>query len=71
MRGTSLALGTAAFAVACCAGLPLVIAAAGGLALGAVLGLAGLGVAVGLLALALVIRARRRACAPRAPEGRR
>lgn len=71
MRGTSLALGTAALAVACCAGLPLVIAAAGGLALGAVLGLAGLGVAVALLALALVIRTRRRACAPRAPGGRR
>jgi hypothetical protein len=70
MRGT-LTLGAAAFAVACCAGLPLVIATAGGLALGAVLGLAGLGVAAGLLAFALVIRRRRRACEPNPPEVRR
>lgn len=69
MRGGSLALGTAALAVVCCAGLPLIIAAASGLALGAVFGLAGLGVAPGLLTLALVIRARRRACAPNPSEG--
>ena len=71
MRGSSLALGTAALAVVCCAGLPLLIAAAGGVTLGAVFGLAGLAVALGLLALALVIRARRRACAPRTPEVRK
>jgi hypothetical protein len=71
MRGSSLALGTAALAVVCCAGLPLLIAAVGGLTLGAVLGLAGLAVALGLIALLLVIRARRRACSPRTPEVRK
>lgn len=58
------ALGIAAFAVLCCAGLPLVAGVLGGVALGSVLGV-GAGVLVVIVVIVLVVvRARRqRACA--------
>lgn len=63
--GTGLAaLGIGAFAVVCCAGLPLVAGVLGGVALGSVLGV-GAGVLAVVVVIALVVlRARRqRACA--------
>jgi hypothetical protein len=71
MTGTAWALAAAAVAVVCCAGLPLLIAIVGGLTLAGVLGLAGLAVALGLLALALLTRLRRRPSASQPPEVRR
>ena len=69
---TFAAVGAAAIAVACCAGLPVVAAVLGGLSFAAILGVGGGLVALtGLVgAIALVIRARhRRACPPGAgPE---
>ena len=58
------ALGIGAFAVVCCAGLPLVAGVLGGVALGSVLGV-GAGVLAVVVVIALVAaRARRqRACA--------
>ncbi len=58
------ALGIGAFAVVCCAGLPLVAAVLGGVALGSVLGV-GAGALAVIVVIALVAaRARRqRACA--------
>jgi hypothetical protein len=41
LRSASFGLGTAALAVACCAGLPLLAGAVGGLALVPVLGISG------------------------------
>ena len=77
--GTSSKTGLAAFAIAalavlCCAGGPLLAAVAGGLALGALLGISAGVVAVVVLGGLIVLRARRRrACArPRvdtAPDG--
>jgi hypothetical protein len=68
--GGLAALGAAALAIGCCVGLPLIVALAGGVAVGALLGVAAgiLGaVALGAL-IALRIRSRRRACEP--PAGR-
>gem|GEM_PF-2573694 len=58
------ALGIGAFAVVCCAGLPLLAGVLGGVALGSVLGV-GMGVlAVGVVIALVVVRARRqRVCA--------
>ena len=54
------AAGVAVFAVACCAGLPLLAALAGGVALGTLLGV-GVGVLAALVVgAALAARARRR-----------
>jgi hypothetical protein len=59
------AFGIAALAVLCCVGGPLLAAVAGGLALGALLGIASGVVAVVVLGALIVLRAsRRRACAP-------
>ncbi len=57
------ALGIGAFAVVCCAGIPLVAGVLGGVALGSVLGV-GAGVLAVVVVIALVVaRARRqRAC---------
>ena len=65
---TLLALGAAALAVVCCAGLPLLIAALGGLTLAAVLGIGAGAVVLGAIALlvAIPVRARRhRECNPK------
>jgi hypothetical protein len=58
------ALGIGAFAVVCCAGLPLVAGVLGGVALGSVLGV-GAGALAAIVVIVLVVaRARRqRACA--------
>lgn len=58
------AMGIGAFAVVCCAGLPLVAGVLGGVVLGSVLGV-GAGVLAVVVVIALVVvRARRqRACA--------
>jgi len=67
LQGTSrtgfAALGIGAFAVVCCAGIPLVAGVLGGVALGSVLGV-GAGVLAVVVVIALVVaRARRqRAC---------
>ena len=62
------AAGIGVLAVACCAGLPLLVGLAGGLALGTVLGVGAGVLAVGvLMALALVRLRRRRACGLRIP----
>lgn len=59
-QGGLAAVGVAAFAVACCASLPLLVAVAGSVAIGTVLGV-GAGVVAGLLLVALVVaRVRRR-----------
>jgi len=57
-----LAVGAAAFAVFCCAGLPLVVSLIGGLTLAGVLGVsAGVLIATAVVAGAVVVvRARRR-----------
>jgi len=58
------ALGIGAFAVVCCAGLPLVAGVLGGVALGSVLGVgAGALAAVVVIALVVVRARRQRACA--------
>lgn len=56
-------LGVTAFAVACCAALPLAAGALGGLALGAWLGIGAGLVALAVATLALVVARRRRRCA--------
>ena len=62
-RSGLAALGTAAFAIVCCAALPLVAALVGSVAVGTVLGVgAGLAAAALLVGLAVVgVRRRRRA----------
>jgi hypothetical protein len=57
------AVGLAAFAVACCAGAPLVVGVLSGVALGTLVGV-GVGVAalVAMLAAGIVVIRRRRAC---------
>jgi ABC-type Co2+ transport system permease subunit len=63
----ALAVGAAAFAVFCCAGLPLVVGLLGGLTLAGVLGVsAGVLIAAAALAAAVVVvrGRRRRACQP-------
>jgi Flp pilus assembly protein TadB len=63
------AVGIGIFAVACCAGGPLIVAVAGGIALGSVLGVAaGVVALVGLSALVVARARRRRACAAPSPE---
>ena len=58
------ALGIGAFAVVCCAGLPLVAGVLGGVALGSVLGVGAGALAVIVVIVLVVARARRqRACA--------
>ena len=58
------ALGIGAFAVVCCAGLPLVVGVLGGVALGSVLGVGAGALAVIVVIVLVVARARRqRACA--------
>lgn len=58
------ALGSGAFAVVCCAGLPLVAGVLGGVALGSVLGVGAGALAVIVVIVLVVARARRqRACA--------
>ncbi len=58
------ALGIGAFAVVCCAGLPLVAGVLGGVALGSVLGVGAGALAVVVVIVLVVARARRqRACA--------
>ncbi len=65
-------LGMAMFAVGCCAGLPLLIALAGGVAVGTVGGgVAGALVLGGLAALVTLKVRRRRACTAPAVEPRR
>jgi len=68
LQGTSrtglAALGIGAFAVVCCAGLPLVAGVLGGVALGSVLGVGAGALAVIVVIVLVVARARRqRACA--------
>ena len=59
-QGGPAAVGIAAFAVVCCAALPLLAALAGSLALGTLLGVgAGIG-ALALLVMLVVLRTRRR-----------
>lgn len=58
--GGLAALGIAAFAVICCAALPLLVALAGGVAIGTVLGIGAGLVAAALLGSVVVARARRR-----------
>ncbi len=59
------ALGVAAFAVVCCAGLPLLAGLLGGIALGSVLGVGVGALAVVIVSALIVARGRRqRACAP-------
>lgn len=58
------ALGIGAFAVVCCAGLPLVAGVLGGVALGSVLGVGAGALAVIVVIVLVVARARRQlACA--------
>jgi len=58
------ALGIGAFAVVCCAGLPLVAGVLGGVALGSVLGVGAGALAVIVVIVLVAARARRqRACA--------
>jgi len=62
------AVGLGVFAVACCAGAPLIAGVLGGIALGSVLGIAaGIVAIIGLTALGVIRTRRRRACAARAP----
>jgi Flp pilus assembly protein TadB len=59
-RGVLLGLAAAAIALLCCAGLPLAVAAIGGLTVSAVVGV-GAGVAfLAVVATLLVLRSRRR-----------
>ena len=59
------AVGVAAFAIACCAGGPLVVGALSGVAVGAVLGIgAGIVALAAVGGLAVVRARRRRACDP-------
>jgi hypothetical protein len=58
-RGDLVALGAAAVAVVCCAGLPLLGAAIGGLTAAAVTGLGAGALFLAVLAAVLVIRRRR------------
>lgn len=53
------ALGIGAFAVVCCAALPLVAGVLGGVALGSVLGVGAGGLAVVVVIASVVLRARR------------
>jgi hypothetical protein len=61
-----LAVGVAAFAIFCCAGLPLVVSLIGGLTLAGVLGVsAGVLIAAGaVVAAVIVVRSRRRRAEP-------
>lgn len=63
-RGDVAAVGLAAFAVVCCAGLPVVAGVLGGLTVVSLVGIGtGIVVAAGLVAFAaLLVRNRRRAC---------
>jgi len=64
------AVGLGVFAVACCAGAPLIAGVLGGIALGGVLGIAaGVVAVIGLTALVIIRTRRRRACAAPTPTG--
>lgn len=63
--GGLVALGVAAVAVLCCAGLPLLVGVLGGLALGTVLGVGAGVVALVLLVTAVFVTRGRRAAACR------
>jgi hypothetical protein len=58
--GGLAALGVAALAVVCCAGLPLLLALAASIGIGSVLGIAGGVVAAALLVAAIIVVVRRR-----------
>jgi hypothetical protein len=64
------ALGIGALMIGCCAGVPLIAALASSVAIGMLLGVGGgILAAVALVTLAVIrVRARRRACAPTAPN---
>lgn len=67
-KGAAAAIGVAVFAVVCCAGLPLLVAGAGSVALGRLLG-AGAGIAAALTLLAVVVvRIKHRRTCRTAPE---
>jgi site-specific recombinase len=59
LRSASFGLGTAALAVACCAGLPLLAGVTGGVALVPVIGIVGAVIAL-VCALPVIVRVRRR-----------
>jgi hypothetical protein len=63
------AIGVGALAIVCCAGLPLLAAFAGSLALGAVVGIAAGAVALIALSSLLIVRARRRSACEAEPRG--
>lgn len=63
--GGLVAVGVAALAVVCCAGLPLLVGVLGGLALGTVLGVGAGVVALVVLVTAVFVTRRRRAAACR------
>jgi hypothetical protein len=69
--GGLIALGVAALAVLCCAGLPLLVGVLGGLALGAVLGVGSGVVALVVLVTAVLVTRHRRAAACRIADDRR
>ncbi len=63
-RAGLAAIGVAAFAVVCCAAVPLLVVIASGLALGTLLGAgAGAGILLTVTTL-LIVRNRRRGCTP-------
>ena len=69
--GGLVALGVAALAVLCCAGLPLLVAVLGGLALGTVLGVGTGVVALVALVIAVLVARHCRAEACRIADGQR
>ena len=65
------ALGVGVLAVVCCAAAPLLVGVVGGVALGSLLGVAaGIIAVVGLTAMVVVRKRRRRACAASTPTVR-
>lgn len=63
------AVGLAAFAVVCCAGLPLAIAAVGSIAVGVWLGAGAAVIGLGLVGALLVTARRRQRCDAEARSG--
>jgi hypothetical protein len=59
-RWESVGIGAAIVAIVCCAGVPLVASAVGGVALTTLLGVGGAILAVALVGAALAVRRRRR-----------
>jgi hypothetical protein len=72
LSGPALGIGSAAFAMICCAGLPAIGALLGGITIAGAIGVAGAVLAIAALlgGAALAVRARRRrgACPPSARE---